>query len=78
LKAMSLTSHASFKLKFFDYGAITIEFVNCLPTKFNSDILFELLPMRHPLGHSGQLQGMDRKYNGKPIISRMFLDWALE
>jgi hypothetical protein len=64
LKVMSLTSHASSKLKSLDYSAITIEFVNCLPTKFTSDILFELPPMCHPLGHSRQLQGMDRKYNG--------------
>ncbi len=64
LKAMSLTPHASSKLKSFNYNAITIEFMNCLPTKFNGDILFELPAMCHPLGHSRQLQGMDRKYNG--------------
>ncbi len=38
--------------------------MNCLTTKFNGDILFELLPMRHPLGHSEQLQGMNKKYDG--------------
>ncbi len=59
LKIMSLTSHVSFELKSLDYGAITIEFVNRLPTKFNGDILFKLPLMHHPLGHSGQLQGMD-------------------
>jgi hypothetical protein len=32
------------ELKSIDYGATTIEFVNCLPTKFNGDILFELPP----------------------------------
>jgi hypothetical protein len=77
---MSLTSHTSFKLKSLDYCAITIEFVNYLPTKFNGDILFELPPMHHPLGHSEQLQGMDRKYDGhawcKSITSKMHLDWA--
>jgi hypothetical protein len=61
---MFLTSYASFKLKSLDYYAITIEFVNYLPTKSNGDILFELPPMHHPLGHSKQLQGMDRKYDG--------------
>ncbi len=50
LKAMSLTLHACSELKSLDYDAITIEFVNCLPTKFNGDILFELPPIRHPLG----------------------------
>ncbi len=59
LKAMSLALHASSKLKSLNYGTITIEFVNCFPTKFNGDILFEL-----PLGHFTQLQGMDKKYNG--------------
>ncbi len=59
LKVMSLTSRAFSKLKSLDYSAITIEFVNCLPTKFTSDILFELPLMCHPLGHSRQLQGMD-------------------
>ncbi len=53
-----------FKLKSVDYGAITIEFVNCLSTKFNGDILFELLPIYHPLGHFRQLQGMDWKFDG--------------
>jgi hypothetical protein len=64
LKAMFLTPHASFQLKYFYYDAITIEFVNCLPTKFNVDILFELPLMRHLLGHFGQLQGMNKKYDG--------------
>jgi hypothetical protein len=63
LKAMSLTLHRCFKLKFLDYGAIKIESMNCLPTKFNGDILFELL-VHHALGHSNQLQGMVRKYDG--------------
>jgi hypothetical protein len=61
LKAMSLTPHACSKLKSLYYRAITIEFVNCLPTKFNGDILFELPPSHHLLG---QLQGMGRKFDG--------------
>jgi hypothetical protein len=40
LKAMFLTPHTCSKLKSLDYEAITIEFVNCLPIKFNGDILF--------------------------------------
>ncbi len=64
LKVMSLILQVSFELKSFDYNAIKIEFVNCLATKLNSDILFELLFMHHSLGHSGQLQCMDRKYIG--------------
>jgi len=64
LKTMSLTLHASFELKSLDYGPTTIEFMNCFPTKFNGDILFELCFVRHLLGHFEQLQGMDTKYNG--------------
>jgi hypothetical protein len=33
LKAMSLTLHTYSKLKSIDYGAIKIEFVNCIQTK---------------------------------------------
>jgi hypothetical protein len=55
LKAMSLTPQTCFELKSLDYDAITIEFVNCLPTKFNGDILFKLPLMCHLLGHFGQL-----------------------
>jgi hypothetical protein len=51
-------------LKSLDYDAITIELVNHFSTKLNSDILFELPPLCYPLGHFGQLQGMDKKYNG--------------
>jgi hypothetical protein len=61
---MSLTPHVCFELKSLEYCAITIEFVNYFPTKFNGDILFEFPLIRHPLGHFRQLQGMDRKNNG--------------
>ncbi len=64
LKVTPLTPHACSELKSFDYGAITIEFVNCLPTKFNGDILFERLHIHYPLGQFEQLQGMDRKFDG--------------
>jgi hypothetical protein len=63
LKAMSLTPHIAFELKSIDYGAITIEFVNCLRTKFNGDILFELPLIHYPLKHFNQLKGMDKKYD---------------
>jgi hypothetical protein len=53
-----------FDLKSLNYDVITIEFVNYFPTKFNGNILFELLPLHHLLGHSEQLQVMDKKYNG--------------
>ncbi len=61
---MSLTSHTCLELKSLNYGAITIEFMNYVPSKFNGDILFELLPIHHPLGKSKKLQGMDRKFDG--------------
>jgi hypothetical protein len=61
LKTMSLTPQGCSELKSLDYSAIIIEFVNYLPIKFNGDILFELPPMHHLLGHYGQVQGMDKK-----------------
>jgi hypothetical protein len=85
LKAMSLTPRICFELKSLDYKAITIEFVNCFPTKSNGDILFELPLVHHPLGHFRQLQNMDIKYDlvmfgasYKLVTSRICLDWALE
>ncbi len=62
-KATSPTSHTCFELKSFDYMAIIIEFVNCLPIKINGDILFERLFVYRPLRHSRQLQGMDKKFD---------------
>ncbi len=64
LKAMFLTLHTYSESKSLDYKDITIEFVNCFATKFNGDILVELPLVYHPLGKSGQLQDMDRKFNG--------------
>jgi len=61
---MSLTPHTCFELKSFNYKAITIEFVNCLPIKINGDILFELPLVCHLLGHFKQWQVMDKKFNG--------------
>ncbi len=82
---MSLTPHVCYELKPLDYGAIIIEFVNCLPTKFNGEILFELPPIHHPLGHSGhsehsgQLQGMDKMVmlgaSCKLLTSRICWKW---
>ncbi len=51
LKATSFTPHAYFELKSLAYGAIIIKFENCLPKKFNGDVLFELPCVNHPLGH---------------------------
>jgi hypothetical protein len=84
LKAMSLTLHVSFELKSLDYGAITIEFVNCLPTKFNGDILFELFLC---IIHWDILDNYKVWIEStmvmlgascKPITPRIHLDWVLE
>jgi hypothetical protein len=68
LKAMSLTLHASFELKFLDYGAIIIECVNCFPTKFNGDILFEIPHVHHLLGHFEQLQRYGQKVRWSCLV----------
>jgi hypothetical protein len=81
---MSLIPYTCSKLKSFDSGAIIIEFVNYLPTKFNGDILFGLPHICHPLGQPGQLQGMDKKFDGhvwyklQPITSKIHLDCILK
>jgi hypothetical protein len=67
LKAMFLIPHICSELKSLSWKTITFEFVNCLPTKFNGDILFELPPICHPLGQSRQLQGMDIKFDGHVV-----------
>lgn len=63
VEVMFLTLHACSKLKSLNYNSIIIEFVNYLPMKFNGEILFELPLVCQSLGHSEQLQGMDRKYD---------------
>jgi hypothetical protein len=51
LKTISLTTHASFELKDLNYDGFRIEIVPCIPTTFNSDVLFELPPFVSPNGH---------------------------
>ncbi len=38
--------------------------VPCIPTTFDGDVLFELPLINNLDDHCGQMQGMDRKYNG--------------
>jgi hypothetical protein len=40
-----------------------IEVINFLPTKFDSDMLFELPLVCKPMGVSKQMQGMEKKYD---------------
>jgi hypothetical protein len=63
VKAMSLTPHTCYELKSLDYGAITIEFVNCLPLNLMVTYYLNFLLSIHPLGQSRQLQGMDQKFD---------------
>jgi len=65
LKAMFVAPHLSNELKPLDYNKIKIEYVSFLPITFNDNIIFEMTrPIYLPNGHFGQMQGMDRKYNG--------------
>ncbi len=41
---------------------MTIEPMDFLPIKFDGDILFELPPIRKPMGLFKQMQGMDRNF----------------
>jgi len=42
-----------------------VQNVSSFPITFNN-IIFELSPIHLPIGHFGQIQGMDHKYNGHP------------
>jgi hypothetical protein len=64
LKAMFVAPHLSNELRSLDYNKIKIEYVSSLPITFNDNIIFEMSPICLPIGHFGQMQGMDRKYNG--------------
>jgi hypothetical protein len=48
---MSLAMHANSKLKDLNYDNFCIEFIPCIPTTFNSDVLFEFTPFVNPNGH---------------------------
>jgi hypothetical protein len=61
---MSIAPHLSNKLSSLNYNKIKVQYVSFLPIIFNDDIIFELLPIHLPIGHSGQMQGMDCKYDG--------------
>jgi hypothetical protein len=61
---MSFAAHFSSKLKDLNYDNFHIENVRYILTTFNGDVLFELHPVVHLNGHDGQMQGMDRKYDG--------------
>lgn len=50
-KTNFLTMHASFELTDLNYDGFRIEIVPCIPTTFNSDMLFELPPFVTPNGH---------------------------
>ncbi len=64
LKAMIITPHSLNEFRLLDYSKIKVQNVSSLPITFNDDIIFELPPICFPTGHSGQMQGMDCKYDG--------------
>lgn len=53
---MSHTLHASNNLRSLDYSKIKFGIVPYLLMESNSDILFELPYLHHPLGHYGKMQ----------------------
>ncbi len=61
---MFVTPHSSNELRSLDYNKIKVQNDSSIPITFNGNIIFELLPIRRPIGHFGQMQGMDHKYNG--------------
>jgi hypothetical protein len=63
-RAMSLVTDANFELRDLNYDSFSIEIVPCILTTFNGDVLFEWPPLINIDGHSGHMQGMDRKHDG--------------
>jgi hypothetical protein len=57
-------AHVSNKLRSLDFGSMKFFNVSFLLRNFNGDILFERLPIRHPMGYSRQMQVIDVKCNG--------------
>jgi hypothetical protein len=66
LKIVSITPHLSNEVMSLDYNKIKVQNVSSFPITFNNNIIFELSPMHLPIGHYGQMQGMDCKYDGHP------------
>jgi hypothetical protein len=64
LKAISIAPHSSNELRSLDYNKIKVEYVFFRPIIFNDDIIFELSSIHLLIGHFGQMQGMDYKYDG--------------
>ncbi len=64
LKVIYVAPHSLNELRSLNYNKIKIEYVSSLAITFNDDIIFELLPIRLSTCHSGQMQGMDCKYDG--------------
>jgi hypothetical protein len=63
-KLMSFAPHATFELREVNYNRFCIKNVPCIPTTFDGDVLFELPLINNPDCHFGQMQGMDKKYDG--------------
>ncbi len=64
LKVMFVAPHSSNESRSLDYNTIKVKYVSFFHVIFNDNIIFELLPIHLPIGHSGQMQGMDYKYDG--------------
>ncbi len=56
--------HSTFKLKYLDCDRLLIQKVPFVSIKFNDDVFFEFFKIENPEGHFGQMQGMDKKYDG--------------
>ncbi len=61
---MSIVPHSSNKLRSLDYNKIKVQYVSFLPITFNDNIIFEQPPIYLPTNHFGQMQSIDRKYDG--------------
>jgi hypothetical protein len=64
IKLMSFAPHVASELREVNYNTLCIENVPYIPATFDGDVLFELPLVNNLDGHYGQMQGMDKKYDG--------------
>jgi hypothetical protein len=56
--------HTTFNIHSLNYDTLLIFKMPFALIKFNGDVIFELPTFHNSKGHIGQMQGMERKYDG--------------
>jgi hypothetical protein len=66
LKKLQIHPRGKSKFKLINFASMHFEKVKCLPTSFNGNVMFELLPLLPSISTPMQCQmvGMNKKFNG--------------